>query len=252
MTRSHCAVSDSRRRLCKRRSLAPTGLPSDSDPPCWEADGARITKSAHERRTTFGLPQIHPRDPTTSEQGSLHSMQSHLSPHSALSASGSISASGHSRAFTLASLKSLAHSSSVTSADRRIARPSPGEVSPAQHQHQQRPHRVVAPPPAQSATVTSTTMTTTTTRSSVTTHTSVTDSDPVTGEVSRVAHAAWTGGRERESAVPEADLGGARRAGAARATCGYCRTASRGATVRAMRDPPSSFGTVILGWRFLD
>ncbi|KAH9050349.1 hypothetical protein EDB83DRAFT_1370116 [Lactarius deliciosus] len=173
--------------------------------------------SLHERRTTFGLPQIHPRDPTTSEQGSLHSMRSHLSPHSALSASGSapvsISASGHSRAFTLASLKSLAHSSSVTSADRRFARPSPGEVSPAlsatgrqpQQQQQQRPHRVVAPPPAQSATVTSTTMTTTTTRSSVTTHTSVTD--PVTGEVSRVAHAVWTGGRERESEVPEADLG---------------------------------------------
>ncbi|KAH9168668.1 hypothetical protein EDB89DRAFT_2245077 [Lactarius sanguifluus] len=173
--------------------------------------------SLHERRTTFGLPQIHSRDPTTSEQGSLHSMRSHLSPHSALSVAGSapvsISASGHSRAFTLASLKSLAHSSSVTSTDRRFARPSPGEVSPAlsaigrqpQQQQQQRPHRVVAPPPAQSATVTSTTMTTTTTRSSVTTHTSVTD--PITGEVSRVAHAAWTGGRERESAVPEADLG---------------------------------------------
>ncbi|KAH9010087.1 hypothetical protein EDB83DRAFT_2530929 [Lactarius deliciosus] len=172
--------------------------------------------SLHERRTTFGLPQLHSRDPTTSEQGSLHSMRSHLSPHSALSASGSvpvsISASGHSRAFTLASLKSLAHSSSVTSADRRFARPSPGEVSPAlsatgrqPQQQQQRPHRVVAPPPAQSATVTSTTMTTTTTRSSVTTHTSV--MDPVTGEVSRVAHAVWTGGRERESEVPEADLG---------------------------------------------
>ncbi|KAH9063586.1 hypothetical protein EDB87DRAFT_1602476 [Lactarius vividus] len=175
----------------------------------------------HERRTTFGLPLIHPRDPTTSEQGSLHSMRSHLSPHSALSAAGSApvsnSASEHSRAFTLASLKSLAHSSSVSSADRRFARPSPGEVSPAlsatgrQHQHQQRAHRVVAPPAqlpqsvVQSATVTSTTMTTTTTRSSVTTHTSVTD--PITGEVSRVAHAAWTGGRERESAVPEADLG---------------------------------------------
>ncbi|KAH9168667.1 hypothetical protein EDB89DRAFT_2231711 [Lactarius sanguifluus] len=107
-------------------------------------------------------------------------------------------------------LKSLAHSSSVISTDRRFARPSPGEVSPAlsatgRQPQQQRPHRVVAPPPAQSATVTSTTMTTTTTRSSVTTHTSVTD--PATGEVSRVAHAVWTGGRERESAVPEADLG---------------------------------------------
>ncbi|KAH9050352.1 hypothetical protein EDB83DRAFT_2553359 [Lactarius deliciosus] len=183
---------------------APVFLPSDSDPPRWR-QMAQGLPSLHERRTTFGLPQIHLRDPTTSELGSLHSMRSHLSPHSALSASGSapvsISASGHSRAFTLASLKSLAHSSSVAS--------SPGEVSPALsatgRQHQQRPHRVVAPPPAQSATVTSTTTTTTTTRSSVTTHTSVTD--PVTGEVSRVAHAVWTGGRERESAVPEADLG---------------------------------------------
>ncbi|KAI9434361.1 hypothetical protein H4582DRAFT_1979281 [Lactarius indigo] len=179
--------------------------------------------SLHDRRTTFGLPLIHPRDPTTSEQGSLHSMRSHLSPHSALSAAGSApvsnSASEHSRGFTLSSLKSLAHSSSVSSTDRRFARPSPGEVSPAlsamgrqqQYQHQRRSHRVavppVQPPPSlvQSATVTSTTMTTTTTRSSVTTHTSVTD--PVTGEVTRVAHAAWTGGRERESAVPEADLG---------------------------------------------
>jgi hypothetical protein len=34
----------------------------------------------------------------------------------------------------------------------------------------------------------------------LTMHTSVTD--PITGEVSRVTHAAWTGGRERESAVP--------------------------------------------------
>jgi len=137
-------------------------------------------------------------------------MRLHLSPHSALSAAGSApvsnSASEHSRGFTVGSLKSLAHSSSISSTDRRFARPSPGEVSPALsatgRHHQQLPHRVV-PAPAQ-LTVTST-MTTTTTRSSVTTHTSVTD--PITGEVSRVPHAAWTGGRERESAVPETDLG---------------------------------------------
>ena len=74
----------------------------------------------------------------------------------------------------------------------------------------QHPHRAGPAPPLsptatqQSATVTSTT----TTRSSVTTHTSVTD--PVTGEVSRVAHAVWTGGRERErggSPGPAAELG---------------------------------------------
>jgi ribosomal protein L31 len=64
---------------------------------------------------------------------------------------------------------------------------------------------VAAPAPA----LQSTTITSTTSGSSVTTHTSVTD--PITGEVSRVAHAAWTGGRERErerrSPVPGADMG---------------------------------------------
>ncbi|KAF8260598.1 hypothetical protein EI94DRAFT_887246 [Lactarius quietus] len=163
----------------------------------------------HERRTTFGLPMtlIHPRDLTTSEQGSLHSMRSHLSPHSALSAAGSApvsnSASEHSRGFTINSLKSLAHSSSISSTDRRLVRPSPGEVSPALSALGRHPHRAVAGPPPVSATVTSNT----TTRSSVTTHTSVTD--PVTGDVTRVAHAAWTGGREREreSPVPVAELG---------------------------------------------
>jgi hypothetical protein len=183
---------------------------------------AQGVPSLQERRTTFGMPTsfVPPREPTISEQGSLHSIRSHLSPHSALSAAGSApvsnSASEHSRGFTVSSLKSLAHSSSISSTDRRLIRPSPGEVSPAlsalgrQHQ-QQHPHRSAVPGPvvphspslAQSATVTSTT----TTRSSVTTHTSVTD--PITGEVSRVMHAAWTGGREREreSPVPAAELG---------------------------------------------
>ena len=124
-------------------------------------------------------------------------MRSRLSPHSALSAAGSapVSNSASERSRGAFSLKSLAHSSSVSSTDRRgLGRPNPGEVSPALSATGRRHH------PHQSATMT----TTTTTRSSVTTHTSVTD--PVTGEVSRVVHAAWTGGRERE---PEsgADLG---------------------------------------------
>ena len=137
-------------------------------------------------------------------------MRSHLSPHSALSASGSApvsnSASEHSRAFTVNSLKSLAHASSISSTDRRLVRPSPGEVSPAlsaMGRHPPLHTNVAAPPPAlHSATITSTTS-----GSSVTTHTSVTD--PITGEVSRVAHAAWTGGRERArgSPVPGAELG---------------------------------------------
>ncbi|KAN0124148.1 hypothetical protein V8E53_015846 [Lactarius tabidus] len=174
---------------------------------------AQGAPSLHERRTTFGMPTsfVYPREPTISEQGSLHSIRSHLSPHSALSAAGSApvsnSASDHSRGFTVNSLKSLAQSSSISSIDRRLVRPNPGEVSPALsalgRQHQQHPHPATMPAPAlQSPTVTSTT-----TRSSVTTHTSVTD--PITGEVSRVMHAAWTGGREREreSPVPAAELG---------------------------------------------
>ncbi|KAH8984390.1 hypothetical protein EDB86DRAFT_154442 [Lactarius hatsudake] len=211
--------------------------------------------SLHERRTTFGLPQLHSRDLTTSEQGSLHSMRSHLSPHSALSASGSapvsISASGHSRAFTLASLKSLAHSSSVTSTDRRFARPSPGEVSPAlsatgRQPQQQRPHRVVAPPPAQSATVTSTT--------NDDDHDAQQRDDAHVGDRTR-SRARCRASRMRGRAGGSASrrcprrtsARGARRAGAARATCGYCRTASRDATVRAMREIPLFIRT---GWRF--
>ncbi|KAI0246792.1 hypothetical protein BJV78DRAFT_1157633 [Lactifluus subvellereus] len=163
----------------------------------------------HERRTTFGLPVtiVYPREPTVSEQGSLHSMRSHLSPHSALSASGSAPASNsnseHSRGFTASSLRSLAHSSSISSTDRRLVRRNPGEVSPplsatGRHFAAPSPSRGIrvpspppeaVPPPATSATVTSTA-----TRSSVTTHTSVTD--PITGEVSRFPHAAWTGGRD--------------------------------------------------------
>jgi hypothetical protein len=151
---------------------------------------------------------VYPREATVSEQGSLHSMRSHLGPYSALSAAGSAPASNsnseHSRGFTAGSLRSLAHSSSISSIDRRIVRRDPGEVSPplsATGRHfaassLSRGARVpspsvdvVVPHP-----VTSTTVTSTATRSSVTTHTSVTD--PITGEVSRLPHAAWTGGRD--------------------------------------------------------
>jgi ribosomal protein L31 len=48
----------------------------------------------------------------------------------------------------------------------------------------------------QSATINSTM-----TRSSVTTHTSLTD--PITGEVVRIVHPAWTGGRDRDYALLE-------------------------------------------------
>ena len=150
-------------------------------------------------------------------------MRSHVSPHSARSPSGSAPASNansapasnsnsqHSRGLTASSLKSLAHSSSISSTDRRLARPSPGEVSPPLSATGRRffappppglaePALVLpaaAPPIAQSATVTSTT-----------THTSLTD--PVTGEVVRISHPSWTGGREESDirAPPPTSWGG--------------------------------------------
>ncbi|KAF8262754.1 hypothetical protein EI94DRAFT_1808328 [Lactarius quietus] len=85
----------------------------------WRQLATQGLPTLHERRTTFGLPMtlVHPRDLTTSEQGSLHSMRLHLSPHSTLSAAGSApisnSTSEHSRRFTVNSFKSLAHSSST-------------------------------------------------------------------------------------------------------------------------------------------
>jgi hypothetical protein len=164
---------------------------------------------------------VYPREQTVSEEGSLYSMRSRLSPHSALSASGSAPASNsnslHSRGVTGSSLKSLAHSSSVSSIDRRPSRRSPGEVSPPlsatgrhghrrshssnlpQSQSQSHPHSGFGEPPvhpqplAPRATATSIT-TTGTTGSSVTTHTSITD--PITGEVGRLSHPPWTGGRD--------------------------------------------------------
>ncbi|KAH9985671.1 hypothetical protein BJV74DRAFT_886229 [Russula compacta] len=196
----------------------------EEDPPAAAESWRQISlglPSLHERRMTFGLMPstiVYPRELAVSEHGSLHSMRSHFSPHTALSASGSAPASnsnsGHSRGFTVASsLRSLAHSSSISSTDRRLARRGPGEVSPPLSAIGRRTATSVSPPPrgayggnlspslvpppaataaphhAQSATVTSTA-----TRSSVTTHTSMTD--PITGEVVRYPHPAWTGGRD--------------------------------------------------------
>jgi ribosomal protein L31 len=157
-------------------------------------------------------------------------MRSRLSPHSALSASGSAPASNsnslHSRGFTGGSLKSLAHSSSVSSIDRRPSRRSPGEVSPPlsatgragrghrrshssnlpQSQSQSHPgigEPLVHPQPlVPHATATSIT----TTGSSATTHTSITD--PITGEVGRLSHPAWTGGRDFDFLPEESEPSG--------------------------------------------
>ncbi len=172
---------------------------------------------------------VYSREQTVSEEGSLYSMRSRLSPHSALSASGSAPASNsnsaHSRGFTGGSSKSLAHSSSVSSIDRRLARRSPGEISPplsatGRHGHrrshssnlpQSQPHGgigdslVHAQPLVQHPTATSIT-TTGTTGSSVTTRTSITD--PFTGEVGRLSHPSWTGGREFDFLPEESEPSG--------------------------------------------
>ena len=160
-------------------------------------------------------------------------MRSRLSPHSALSASGSAPASNsnslHSRGFTGGSLKSLAHSSSVSSIDRRLSRRSPGEVSPPlsatgrrghrrshsanlpQSQSQSHPHSGIGeplihlPPLVQHPTATSIT-TTGTTGSSVTTQTSITD--PITGEMGRLSHPAWAGGRDFDFLPEESEPSG--------------------------------------------
>ncbi|EED79997.1 predicted protein [Postia placenta Mad-698-R] len=102
-----------------------------------------------DRRTTFGMvhstqPEVvHPRAALNSEQGSLHSMRSHLSPHSPLNTSGSAPASSlhthhssssrpsmHSQGLTGSSGGSLAHSNSISEDDRRPRRRGAvGEVS---------------------------------------------------------------------------------------------------------------------------
>lgn len=97
-----------------------------------------------DRRTTFGMPVVvHPRAALNSEQGSLHSMRSHLSPHSPLNMSGSAPASSlhthhssssrpsmHSQGLTGSSGGSLAHSNSISEDDRRPRRRGTvGEVS---------------------------------------------------------------------------------------------------------------------------
>ncbi|KAI0833776.1 hypothetical protein BC628DRAFT_1307991 [Trametes gibbosa] len=99
------------------------------------------------RRMTFGVPLVvQPRDTLQSERGSLHSMRSHLSPHSSMSPAGSAPASArhavtssgssrptassnsHSRGPTGSSGGSLTHSSSISSDDRRRRRAEVGEV----------------------------------------------------------------------------------------------------------------------------
>ncbi|CCM04677.1 uncharacterized protein FIBRA_06863 [Fibroporia radiculosa] len=120
-------------------SMDTSGIQIDvlEDEPPAARDGWRSLASGGEgRRMTFGVPMVvHPRDALNSEQGSLHSMRSHLSPRSGLSPAGSAPASSrhtmhssssrpsmHSQGLTGSSGMSLTHSSSLSDDDRRPRR----------------------------------------------------------------------------------------------------------------------------------
>lgn len=137
---------------------------------------------------------VHPNDTLQSEQGSLHSMRSHLSPRSASHASGSAPASfishtpessrgTNSSRFTRSSGPSLAHSGSISSDGRQRRRVDPnanpgsfGRLSVGATGNNQ--SRLASPSPLHD-TVTSIT------GSDVTTETT----DPVTGMVLRLPRA---------------------------------------------------------------
>ncbi|KAG0705771.1 hypothetical protein DFH29DRAFT_872738 [Suillus ampliporus] len=89
--------------------------------------GGNVGPDPSERRTTFGIPHvIHQGNPMVSEQGSLHSMRSHLSPYSARSSSGSAPASS-ARVFNLSGSNSSRPS--ANSAQSRIATTSSGSLN---------------------------------------------------------------------------------------------------------------------------
>ncbi|OAX41894.1 hypothetical protein K503DRAFT_854317 [Rhizopogon vinicolor AM-OR11-026] len=89
--------------------------------------GGGAGPDANERRTTSGVPQvIHQGNPMVSEQGSLHSMRSHLSPYSARSSSGSAPASSG-RAFNFSGSNSSRPS--ANSAHSRVATASSGSLN---------------------------------------------------------------------------------------------------------------------------
>ncbi|EJF56520.1 hypothetical protein DICSQDRAFT_130061 [Dichomitus squalens LYAD-421 SS1] len=140
------------------------------------------------RRLTFGVCYrfvlTQPRDALQSERGSLHSMRSHLSPHSSHSPSGSAAASSrhtltgsnssrpsgssnsHSRRPTGSSGQSLAHTNSISFDDHRpgrrhgdvgevapplsavFSRGFPGTISPPPPRSNGHPDDVVTPDPA--------------------------------------------------------------------------------------------------------
>ncbi|KDQ59141.1 hypothetical protein JAAARDRAFT_33873 [Jaapia argillacea MUCL 33604] len=208
---------------------SPLGITIDvleQDPPTAGSSWRSLTSSGatgEERRLTFGRPTVvHPHELTISEQGSLHSMRSHLSPLSGR-ASGSAAASsrhvygsnssrpsGHSHTRTASSgINSLAHSGSISS-DLRHFRSDPSITSPPAVYGRPSlsatgpgpfPHSLGTRPttPYGTAAGTMTSFATTgtaATNSSATTHTTITD--PLTGTVMHFPTVPWTSGLESD------------------------------------------------------
>lgn len=201
--------------------------------------GLDITDSLN-RRMTFGAPPtvVH-RDALDSEEGSLHSMRSHLSPHSPQNASGSAPASSRhtlvgsnssrpserSYGRTPSSGMSLGHSSSISSDDRRRRRRGePGEViSPPLSAVFNRvnpegtppppfgasgttPLPVISPsPPGYSSSLPSEgvtvtgTVTSSGTRDSGVSHATTAVTDPISGTVIHLPRLPWHSGNEERS-----------------------------------------------------
>ncbi|EMD33323.1 hypothetical protein CERSUDRAFT_117943 [Gelatoporia subvermispora B] len=186
------------------------------------------------RRMTFGFPMI-VQQPTVlaSEQGSLHSMRSHLSPVTSMSPAGSAPASMHTQTGSGSSRPSVSyhsqhptassggsngHSSTVSSEDRRHHRrradgteipdpPLSAVFTPGFSAHTQSTERSTSPlarPPladtsTASGTGTVTSSGTVRTDNSVT-HSSVTTAmtDPITGTVMHFPRMPWREGQEQE------------------------------------------------------
>ncbi|KAJ7584965.1 hypothetical protein C8J56DRAFT_1166186 [Mycena floridula] len=119
-----------------RQSTAITFDILESEPPAAPEGWRSLTGGApDERRTTFGMPSVMRTPDYTSDQGSLHSMRSYLSPSSSRSGgSGSVSRRDASGSTASRSSEngghSLTHSNSISSDGRRHGR-GPGPRSPA-------------------------------------------------------------------------------------------------------------------------
>ncbi|KII84407.1 hypothetical protein PLICRDRAFT_46314 [Plicaturopsis crispa FD-325 SS-3] len=175
----------------------------------WRTLAATAAHGGGDRRTTFGTPQfVHPRSPTQSEMGSLHS---HLSPTSGTASrrdlSGSLGSdssrpSGHSQARTGSS--SIAHSGSVSSDGRLRGSPNPnvGRASvsamgyPTLATYMTSPlSGVVTSSGAAGSTIRSTSSDTHSDTNTNTTRTETTLVDPATGAIMHFPSVPWLSGR---------------------------------------------------------